>query len=422
MLVPEVRRLVDWKAGFASISIVSALPLLAILPLLLQLFPFGYSDRFKRLDPGTAFLVWVWLGGFSFSFAVAILQHNVIGGAYSYAEFCLPAVFGLWLATSDLGGTKTYDRFASFLLWFASAAAIYGVVQFLILPPWDQAWMKAANIIAIGIPEPFMFRPFSTLNSPGFFADVLVIAILMNLPRLRRTNVVALVQIALLTGVLVLTMVRSDWLGGAVGALVFVLLSPNRLRNFAALGVLGLICAALVSNASLLLGNADAGNSIATRIDTFENLGADASYQDRQKYFGTLLTDAFEQPLGQGLGVVGTAAKLGDAGETVDFDNGYVARFTEMGYFGVVCYLATVFGALGIAVRAWRKLRGPAFVGARSRTTAIIAVQAALLTLDISGDHHNALPGLFFWLAVALLPALATAAPEPLVQPKRRPA
>ena len=106
-------------------------------------------------------------------------------------------------------------------------------------------------------------------------------------------------------------MVRSDWLGGAVGALVYVLLSPQRLRNLTVISGVAIVGFALVSNASALLGNTDAGNSISSRFSTFDNLDGDVSYNEREKYFGAVLVDALAQPFGQGLGVVGTAAKIG---------------------------------------------------------------------------------------------------------------
>ena len=168
IFLPEVRRIVDSRVGFNSVSIISALPLLAVLPLVIPLL---YTRRLVKLDRGTALLGWTWFGGFTFSLAVSLVQQNVFGGAYAYALFCLPAIFGFWLATSELTGTQTYDRIATFMLWCGTVVAIYGVLQFVALPQWDADWMNAAKIVSIGIAKPFMFRPFSTLNSPALFAD-----------------------------------------------------------------------------------------------------------------------------------------------------------------------------------------------------------------------------------------------------------
>ena len=415
-IFPEIRRLIDWKIGFNSISIISVVPLVALVPFAI---PLVYTKRFARLDPGLQKCAWLWFGGFAFSLVVAFAQFNFFGGAYAFAEFCLPAVFGIWLATtSDVPPQVSYEKIATFCLWLGTALAAYGVIQFVVAPAWDMEWLKATNLISIGFPEAFMFRPFSTLNSPGLFGDFLTFTFLLNLPRLRKPSLPRLAQAAFILGVVILTMVRSDWVAAACGMLAFVVLSPDRLRNLMIFAGVGIVCTVLFANASSLLGSSDAGNSLSARFETFTNLGSDASYADRQTYFGETLTDAERNPLGSGLGVVGTAAKLSGTGDTKDFDNGYIARFTEMGYFGTACYLAAVFGVTIVGLRRWSALSGPSERDARSMAAGAIAVQVALIFLDISSDHHNALPGLFFWLSMAIMPtpfmALA-ASPAPAV-------
>ncbi len=406
-IFPEIRRLIDWKIGFNSISVISVVPLLALVPFA---FPLIYTKRFARLDPGLQKCAWLWFGGFVFSLVVAFAQFNFFGGAYAFAEFCLPAVFGIWLATtSDVPPRVMYEKIATFCLWLGTALAVYGVIQFVVAPAWDMEWLKATKLVNVGVPAPFMFRPFSTLNSPGLFGDFLTFAFLLNLPRLRKPSLLRLAQVAFVLGVLILTMVRSDWVAVVCGMLVYIVLSPDRMRNLMIFAGVGIVCAVLVANASSLLGSSDAGNSLSARFETFTNLGADQSYADRQTYFGATLTDAEQNPLGSGLGVLGTAAKLSGSGDTKDFDNGYIARFTEMGYFGTACYLAAVFGVTIVGFRRWSALRAPEDRDARAMAAGAIAVQAALIFLDISSDHHNALPGLFFWLSMAILPMPFTA-------------
>jgi hypothetical protein len=424
-LFPEIRRLIDWKIGFNSISVISVVPLVALVPFA---FPLLYTRRLARLDRGLRVCAWLWFGGFVFSLIVAFMQFNFFGGAYAFAEFCLPAIFGLWLATSDVPPRELYENIASFMLWLGTALAIYGVIQFVVAPAWDMDWLKATKLINVGVPEPFMFRPFSTLNSPGLFADFLTVTFLLNLPRLRRPSIVRLAQVGFVLGVLVLTMVRSDWVAVVVGMFAYIVLSPDRMRNLMVFAGIGIVCTLLVANASTLLGNSDAGRSLSARFETFTDLGADQSYDNRQAYFGATLTEAEQNPLGSGLGVLGTAAKLSGSGDTKDFDNGYIARFTEMGYFGTACYLAAVFGVTIVGFRRWRALRESHEVDARALAAGAIAVQAALMFLDISSDHHNSLPGLFFWMSMAMLPmtltafAASTAPPADAAPPRGKPA
>ena len=399
-LVPEMRRLIDWKIGFNSVSLVSVVPLLALVPPAAALV---YGGKLRALRPALAWCGWLWLGGFSFALAVGLMAGNGAAALYTYAEFVLPMAFGLWVATLDLPWRLLHARVARFLLALSTPLCLYAAYQFVKPPVWDVLWMLHANITAIGVPLPYQFRPFSTLNSPGPFADLLVAAIVLNLPRLDGAKPLRLAQVALCLATLMLTMVRSDWIALVVAVLCYVVLTPNRARNLALLSVACAACAVLAFNASALLGDAAAGNGLQARLQTFTDLSSDRSYNERQSYFGDVLTTAFEQPTGTGLGITGTAAKLGSLQRTLDFDNGYVARFTEMGYFGTACYLAVMLGALGFAAREWSHAARGRDAPRAALAAAVLAFGLALAFLDISSDHHDALDGVLFWLVLALL-------------------
>jgi len=311
--------------------------------------------------------------------------------------------FGLWVATLDIAPDALSDRVATIGLWIATALAVYAVFQYVALPEWDAAWMRNTALVSIGNPAPFQFRPFSTLNAPGPFADFLVAVLLLNLPRLKHLSLLQAAQIMLLVGVLVLTMVRTAWLAAAVGVLAYLLLSPNRWKNLAIFSLVGVACTVLVLNASVLLGNDQAGSDLSRRFETLGNLQSDTSYNDRQAYLGDKLQTALGQPTGSGLGLLGTAAKLGSSAQVVDFDNGYVARLTEMGYFGTACYLATLIAGLVLAWRYWDGARRRGSQREAAFGAAVFALQITLAFTDISSDHHNGFSGIFFWLSLALV-------------------
>ena len=406
--MPEVRRLVDWRAGYNSVSIISVLPLISLLP-------FGAAvlyARKRRFSRAFAVCAWLWFGGFAFSFAVGVANDDLLGATYTFAEFIVPMLFGLWLGSIDVPTTLLFEKISGFLLLLATPIALYGVLQYVALPAWDAAWMRHANITSIGLPLPFLLRPFSTLNAPGPFADFLAAVLLLNLPRVGRFKPIQIGALTLIIGALALTAVRSSWLALVLGLIAYIMMSPRRGRNimvFAGVGILGAI---LVLNASELLGSAQAGNNLSQRFGTLTNLSHDQSYVDRQQYVGFTLISALEQPIGLGLGDVGTATKL-TTGGTTDFDNGYVARLVEMGYFGMLCYLGTLAAGLFLTFRYWRsatrmKLQHEAAIGA-----SVFAVQLALVGLDVSSDHHANFSGLFFWMTLALA-CRPHEAPEPL--------
>jgi putative inorganic carbon (HCO3(-)) transporter len=397
--MPEVRRIVDWSTGFSSISIISVIPLLALIPLAVL---FIYSGAVTRLPRALKVSSWLWLGAFGPALVVGIGMGNGSAALYEFLTFALPPSLGSWLATQDLRTGDVYERIAGFLLWLSIPICIYGAWQFAAPPPWDADWMRHVNMSSIGQPLPYQLRPFSTLNSPGPFADFLTAAIIFNLPRLRATRPLDLVAFALCIATLVLTMVRSNWIALIVAVLCYLSLTPMRGRNLMVMAAACGLCAAVVVNASVLLGSDAAGTDIGKRFSTFTDIGRDQSLRDRYQLLLGSLQTGLDQPTGGGLGMLGTAAKLGDAGQTIVFDNGYLARFIELGYFGFACYLATLAAGVLFAYRRWGELRRAGSPYA-SVAAAGIALQLALAWLDVSSDHHNGLLGIFFWLSLAFL-------------------
>lgn len=393
-LMPEARRLVDWRSGFAAISAVSIIPLAA---LIVPLGILAYGGRIARIDRPLTIIAWLWFGGFTCALAVGIASGNAILSVfYTYAEFCLPAAFGLWVASLDIDRSELFEAVARFLLALATPISLYGMLQFAAPPAWDVAWMQHVRLDSIGIPAPFQVRPFSTLNGPGILADFLSLTILLNLPRLRRPSGLLLLQFAICGGALALTLVRVDWLTLVLGIACYFALSPNRSSNLLALGACVLAFFLVTAALPRVLGADNLGSGLAARLSTLTELDSDTSYLVRAQYYGEPLAEAAENPAGTGLGIIGTAAKLGDRGTPKAFDNGYVARLTEMGWFGTACYLAATFGAFAFVLARRSAVPGPIIA-------AVAAVQLALIASDFSTDHHLGLDGMFFWLSLAFV-------------------
>jgi hypothetical protein len=393
-LSPEIRRLVDWRAGFSLVSIFSVLPLLALLAPLVALI---YGGGLARVDRRLAAIAWIWFGGFTSALAVAVVSGTEISAAlYSYATFCLPAVFGLWVASLETERSLLFERVARFLLMLAAPLALYAIAQLAYPPPWDVAWMLQARLPSMGPPLPFQFRPFSTLNGPAVFADFLVAVILLNLPRLRNASPVLLLQVGLCGGALALTMVRSGWLGLTVGVACFLALGSNRLANLTALAFAALAFYGVTNALPNFIGASNVGGGLGARLSSLSQLDSDASYVDRERYLGEPLREAAATPQGSGLGIIGNATKLGSTGAAEYLDNGYIARLTEMGWFGTACYLVAGLGAL-VYVLSQRGAVPAAVIGAAA------AIQVDLMTLDLSGDSRSSLGGMVFWLSLALV-------------------
>jgi hypothetical protein len=87
---------------------------------------------------------------------------------------------------------------------------LYGVVQFVVMPPWDRIWMIGTDLQSIGRPEPFSVRVFGSMTMPGTFAVVMEVGLLLLLSAEVRGRLPTLVLgfIGLL-----LSRIRTAWLG-----------------------------------------------------------------------------------------------------------------------------------------------------------------------------------------------------------------
>jgi len=406
VLAPELRRIVDWRTAYHTLSPFSLLPLLCLVPGMFLLW-----SQWPRLGIPYRRVLFLWGVALGYAFLVAYLSGAVLSALYASVLFGLPAIVGI---LASCGSTEKIDvlyaRIANTLLWLAVIASLYGIYQYISPPPWDVYWAQQANIEGSqGVTESFNFRIFGTLNSTGPFAAFLTLAMLFNLPRLSRARWWAVILMVPCTIALVLTSVRADWVALAVGTVVYVALAPQRRPVLSSLGA---VAAVFTLSGAILLGmvggvNADrVVTSISNRLQTFQTLQSDNSAQARQAETAGAVRQGFDEPLGQGIGVTGTSAKL-SGGETNSLDNGYAARFVEMGAVGFSLYLIALAIALIATFTAYRRYVRGGNLAAGNLAALACSVQVVLLVAEIASDQHASLSGMFFWLSLYFASAYA---------------
>jgi hypothetical protein len=116
---------------------------------------------------------------------------------------------------------------------------------------------------------------------------------------------------------------------------------------------------------------------------------------------------------------MGGSTKLaGGTGGAID--NGFVARFFEMGVIGFLVYELALICALVMTFRLyWRYLRGGNLMAANYAAVAF-ATQLVLYISEIDADHHSALTALFFWLALYLASGFSAPTGERVASVRRR--
>lgn len=397
-LIPEVRRLIDWQIGANSISIVSVIPLAFLAPLVIPVVR-GVAAPEATLP--FRILCYAWLCAFSYALVVAFAAGGRFDALYQFAGFCLPLVCGAWIVTRRVPRSKSFAQLTNTFLAIGAFCGLYGIYQYVAPPPWDVAWVNFSGLVSVGVPEPFGLRVFSTLNSPGTASFFFVFVILLGLHKLDLRRPWPVIAVTACVAALALTNVRSAWLALVVGIVVFFLVSPKRVRSLVAVLVVATVSVTLALNASTLLGYRDVTTQLVSRLNTLSDVDSDASADDRRRETAEATHKAVAEPLGQGLGTVGTSTKLGGGGQ-ITLDNGYLSRFVEMGVAGFIGYLVTLAAGICFAVRALTLAVARKNVMLGQIAATAIAVQVAMLGLDLSVDAHSGMPGLVFWLLLGL--------------------
>jgi O-antigen ligase len=335
---------------------------------------------------------------------IALANHELFSAFYGATLFCLPIAFGVIVAASrGRGVMEQFVRFSDWLLILMTISALYGIYQYVAPPPWDTYWAQQADIEGSqGETVAFGFRIFGTLNSTGPFATALILAVVVNLSRLSLRRWYACVALIPIFIALALTAVRICWIALPIGIVCYLVLASSRKTALTSLAVLVLSVTAVTYAISILVP--DASNSLSTlssRANSLSELGYDHSTDVRKAETAEAYSESLEQPLGLGLGSVGTATKL-STGSTISLDNGFLARLVEMGFFGFALYIGGLLVALAYGFRGYTMSRQRKDGPATDLFAVNLSLQLVLLVLEAASDAHLGFSGMMFWAMVAV--------------------
>jgi len=327
-LTPFVRRYVDYEVGYFTQS--SYIMLTPILVTGLSLFSvLHYATRFQsRLYQPMALV----FGALLYGYVVGILQNGPMPATLGLLEWACPLLFAFHLLV-HYEKYPLYRRITrSVFTWGILIIGVYGIIQFFSPLAWDRFWMVQSGMTTIGRPEPFEVRIFSTLNSPGPFAGILMVG-LMVLFEARGLSA----RLSMAPGFVsfLLSLVRSAWGGFAVSLFYAIARLQTRLR-MRLLVVLGV--GALFSLPLLL--HDTVSETVAPRVESLGNLGSDNSFTARSGLYSIAAINSLTEPVGRGFGSFGRAANFNE-NAIASFDSGLMAIPFTLGWPGGVLY---VFG------------------------------------------------------------------------------
>lgn len=390
---PGVRRYVDYQlGGWDQQSIMSLTPFLAS-----SIAFVGVLRRLPELKrpifmPWLAAIACVVYGSF-----LGILRVGLMPAAHATISWLIPLMLGVYTA---LEWRKYPDMQASMkraFLYGSIVLALYGCYQFVNPPMWDRVWMVSSGMYSVGRAFPFEVRVFSLVNAPLPFATILVAGLFIALSSRGMSRVISL---SIGTIALLLSLVRSVWLAGLVGFLVYLMSVPVKAaKKFVFAGALSILVMGIVPLFVPEDIMTPTYNILEKRFLTFTDIGQDVSYKDRASFLDNITGVVLDEPQGYGLGSTGVSSTLAGAGDGIrDFDNGIFAVLYSLGWFGGVGLLAATFGILVTILPRRESIDDTMAKSAR-------AVAVTSLVLTLGSNVYEGVSAAILWGSLGLVVA-----------------
>ena len=390
-LTPLLRRLVDWRFGFEDQNMVLLAPFLVTAIAGITLIRERRNVAGSQTAP-----FYLCMAGVSYGFLVGVIRWRLHAssaeslGAVVYGLFMwlAPLLFGLHLLLRWRDYDEQKQAVVKCFTWAVLLLGAYGIYQYIAPPPWDRAWLEGLpggyENLAFGHPTPFEIRVWSTSNSPGTFA-IIMLAGLVLLFGARTRCKFAFVAVGYLS--FLLSLVRTGWLAWLVAMILLV--SSYRgapLRRF----LLGLLLLPVALLPLMLIPEIE--QTVQDRIQSMQDLKGDESFQDRKMMYQHLTSELLEEPSGMGL----LNSNLSVDGFALD--SGILQTAFMLGFAG-----AALFGSgmlLACVALTRRRLRGaPALSPEEIAYRAIVLASLAKL---IGENVFVNVGGIVLWICLGL--------------------
>ena len=376
-VTPFIRRMVDWRCGWVEPNLLLLGPLLVSAVALVTLL---------RPQPPSSVKIVPFLlcgSGVIYGLIVGLYLHPSMEVVYGLFNWATPILVGLHISRQWKQYPQHRDAVISTFCWGTLIIGAYGLYQFFVAPEWDVYWL--GNITqglidpSFGTPEPMGMRVWSTMNSAGPFANMLIAGLLLLLVSNQRAK-----GLFTATGFLALlvTFVRTAWLSWLVG-LAFLAKGVKPSTMFKGLSTLifMLVCIAPLANTPLV------GPMLQDRFKTFKNLGKDESFQERSDMYRILTDKAEHDPFGHGLRnqeVIGNLV----------VDSGILTMIFSLGWAGTAFYLSGVI---------WLMIHRTQAASEDSFAWTCKVVCMAYLAQLIGSNLFVGSTGAFFWIMAGMM-------------------
>jgi hypothetical protein len=329
-LTPLVARLIDYQSGWDDQRLIQVSPYLVTLLTLYTFFRHFYLYRHESL-PFILAIASVFYG-----LLVGLITNSYMPAVRSFLDWITPLSFGYHLFINWRDYPSYRQTIQRTFLWGVLVMSVYGIFQYLIAPEWDRFWLIESKMYtSCGSPEPLGIRVWSTMQSPGPFAAIMSVGLLLLFSRLEPLSIPTAVVGFL---AFLLTLVRSAW---GVYLLTLFISFPFfkerfQMRMFIALLVV------LLSVVPLTTINYFS-EKINSRVQTLSNLEEDNSFNSRRALLSQGIDSSLLRFIGSGLGGRVTLQEDTNRLEVKNLDSGILDLFNTLGWVGALPYTIGLF-------------------------------------------------------------------------------
>jgi hypothetical protein len=378
---PEVRRLVDFQTHFHNISPVMLSPLLVTSFALIAIIRRPRILARRTIFPFSLIALVTFL-----AFVVGVLTSGPLPSFYEWGTWLEPLFFGIFLiADSDLARDNRQAIVSAAIIGLVIVAG-YGIYQFFRLPPWDAAWLNNAKLTSEGAAFAEQVRIFGPLNDSGSFAAVIASSLVFVFVSKGSLRIAAG---ALGFPALALSGERQYWGAWAI-ATVF---TAWRIGGKARLRIIS-IAVIVAAIAVPILSVGPIATLVTHRFASISNIQNDSSAHGRAHLYESFFVTAVSQPIGNGFGSLGVAAKL-TTGQNIDFDSGLLELPFIFGWVGGLVFLWAI-------VQISLRILANYLQGKDPVTVAASGLFFAMLAVLLFGQVFQGPEGIIIWTAAAL--------------------
>jgi hypothetical protein len=380
-LIALIRRLVDFRTGWDQQGFILISPYLVTLITVATFV--RYLPRSLRIGALPFVLAMVAL---FYGLMVGLVTFEPIAVFRTALDWFAPVFFGFHIFVNWRNYPNYRQNTQTVFLWCVIVSGIYGVYQYLTAPEWDRIWLTGTKLVTMGTPEPLGIRVWSIMHSPGPFANVMMVGLLLMLSNLHPLNFVGSIA-----GYLsfLLSFVRSAWGGWVVGVLTLITnLRPKLQMRLVVTAMIMVLCVLPVVTVEPF------ATVINERLESVTNLQQDQSYKDRSESYDRNLNIALSSPLGRGIGGTWILDRDGKLVMVV-LDSGILDLFFALGWFGAIPYIAGLVLSI-LSLFQGSEIRNDSFASTARSISLGVFFQMGL------GSMMLGLSGLTLWGFIAM--------------------